>query len=205
MLRLKIRVRKQSRVVRGWATISPTYLAGDIVLVRGYSLISRLIRLFTRSRWERPTVVNHVGVMVDSINIVESAGKTIKHGLADYNSSRDTIYIVRRVDMTGWQRIAVAKKAETYVGRQYGWLKILAHGLDRLLGNIYLFRQLARMDKYPICSWVVAYAYRQVGLNFGVYPWVADPDDIWDYCIEKESKQSFQVIFAMREGRGEWS
>jgi hypothetical protein len=39
------------------------------------------------------------------------------------------------------------------------------------------------MDKYPICSWLVAYAYDAIGWDFGVPPWVAQPDCIWDYCM----------------------
>ena len=39
-----------------------------------------------------------------------------------------------------------------------------------------------RMDKYPICSWVVAYAFEKVGASyFDIKPNAAAPDDIWDY------------------------
>ena len=41
------------------------------------------------------------------------------------------------------------------------------------------------MDKYPICSWVVASSYGEVGENFGVKVGEASPDDIWDWCLKR--------------------
>jgi hypothetical protein len=73
--------------------------------------------------------------------------------------------------------------AERYVGRRYGYLKMLAHLLDWLFLGVYLFRRIASMDRYPICSWVVAHAYGKTGRHFGVAPGAASPDDIWDYVV----------------------
>ena len=39
------------------------------------------------------------------------------------------------------------------------------------------------MDRYPICSWLVAHAYGAAGVHFDVPPGAATPDDIWDYVI----------------------
>ena len=53
--------------------------------------------------------------------------------------------------------------------------------MDWGLKGAYVFRRLTHDDNYPICSWVVAYAYDAAGRRFGVDPGAADPDDIWDY------------------------
>lgn len=79
----------------------------------------------------------------------------------------------------------VAQKARGYEGRKYGWGKIAAHLGDWMLGGRYVWRRLARMDKYPICSWVVASSYGEVGENFGVKVGEASPDDIWDWCLKR--------------------
>ena len=91
----------------------------------------------------------------------------------------------------------VAAKAGGYVGRSYGWLKIVAHGLDRLIGGRYLFRRLAMVDNYPICSWVVAYAFDDIGKDFGLPPNTADPDHIWDYCVEHDTSQQFEQLYPL--------
>ena len=52
---------------------------------------------------------------------------------------------------------------------------------DRLFLGVYFFRRLILAKDYPICSWVVAWAYQKAGRDFGVPAAAADPDDIWDY------------------------
>jgi hypothetical protein len=89
--------------------------------------------------------------------------------------------VFRPLNLTDADLAKVVAKADTYVGRRYGYLKILAHWLDWLLQGAYVFRRLARQDRYPICSWVVAHAFAAAGKHFGVEPGAATPDDIWDF------------------------
>ena len=77
----------------------------------------------------------------------------------------------------------VVAKAESYVGRRYGYLKILAHWADWLLQGAYVFRRLTKEDRYPICSWLVAHSFAAAGKHFGVEPGAATPDDIWDFVV----------------------
>ena len=46
------------------------------------------------------------------------------------------------------------------------------------------------MDRYPICSWLVAHAFAKAGKTFGVPPGMASPDDIWDFVNEEPEKYS---------------
>ena len=174
----------------------PDLLPGDIVFVRGNSWTSRLIRRFTRSAGEAPTVVNHVGIMVGSHDIVESLNKTVKRPLNETVKGAQRGIIVRRRILSLVQRERVAEKALLYVGKPYGWLKILAHGLDHLLfGDRFVVRRVLFLQNYPICSWVVAYAYDGIG-GFGVPPNEASPDDLWDFCMEGESAKLFEVVWS---------
>ena len=82
------------------------------------------------------------------------------------------------------QKEMLVVKALEYEGRLYGVFKLFTHALDRFFDNRYVFRRLATMDRYPICSWIVAYSYKRVlGLMFGSPPNAAQPDDILDYCV----------------------
>ncbi len=172
--------------------------AGDIVLVRSPGPFGWLIRRFTQLSGERRTKVNHVGVMVDGQNIVEAQSRTRKWDLRwRYAGRSNHIAIYRWKGLAAQEQATVAAKAEEYVGRKYGWFKILAHALDRYFNGIFLFRRLALQDKYPICSWVVAYAYKKIGRDFGVPPNGADPDHIWDYCVEEATASQFECLFPL--------
>ena len=87
------------------------------------------------------------------------------------------------IDIGGTKVHAIVAKANGYVGRQYGWTKIVTHLLDWGLKGAYVFRRLTHDDDYPICSWLVAHAYLAADMTFGVPAGAANPDDIWDYVV----------------------
>lgn len=183
-----------SKIANMYTTRQQVYLPGDIILTRGNSLLARAIRICSRSWGEARTEVNHSGVVVTSgqpINsprgatVIEAMRKVLWRPLAEHTSP---IIIFRPMDLTPEQLEAIAERALSYNGRTYGYGKIVLHFLDWCLGGAYLFRRLGRMARYPICSWVVADAYFSVGESFGVSPGQAQPDDIYDYCMEHWEK-----------------
>lgn len=170
----------------------------DIVLVRGDSLGSRLIRFFTRSHGEPRSCVNHVGVIVVSgsaatAELIESVSPKVRQSrFARYLGSREEVAVARPLNLSDHERDTIVAKARTYLGQQYGWLKVVAHGLDWALRGIYFFRRLpwVREDNYPICSWLVAHAYKAAGKYFDVDPGAATPDDIWDFVEAASAGES---------------
>lgn len=164
---------------------------GDIFLTRGDSFISKAIRFFSRSGGESRTMVNHVGLVTESgsmydATIVEALSKVKRRKMSSYATSKSTeVAVYRPKNLTYEQRKAIVDRANGYVGASYGYIKIVAHLLDWFLGGRYFFRRIAAMDKYPICSWVVSYAYLDAGLTFGVEPGSASPDDIWDWIYPR--------------------
>lgn len=162
-------------------------LACDVVLFRSSGLIAKLIRWVTRDKGEPKTIVSHVGIMVSETEIVESKTKTVKHA---FTPPAKNCWVYRKSDLTEEQRGIIVAKALEYVGDSYGWLKILAHAADHLLfRDRYVMRRLCRLDRYPICSWLVAYAYAKIGYQFKVPPWAATPDDIWDWVTTSSDWQ----------------
>ena len=89
--------------------------------------------------------------------------------------------------MTDDERLKIKACLYDYENRTYGWSKILLQGLDGTLGkvfwcDIHLFRKLGSMDKYPICNWVVAFAYfKAIGYEFGCHPKETCPDSMHDH------------------------
>ena len=164
------------------------YRLGDLVFTRFDSWIGRLIRLATRAPGEGPTWANHVGIIVlggseDPIAL-DTDFRVRAKPLSEFKGE---IEVWRHTGLHPMERGWIAAKAAEYQGRPYGWGKVLLHGLDALLtklirAEVFLFRRLAVIDRYPICSWIPAFAYHRVtGYTFGVDPAWADPDWIYDY------------------------
>ena len=163
----------------------------DLVATRGTAWVSRAIRVCTRSRGEPPTVVNHVGIItvagpLNSAQLTEAIAHVVERGLFDAYHGRDQVAVFRCKALTDIERDVAAEKARSYIGRDYGYVKIAAHlfdyGLSRLFHrDTYLARRLARMDKSPMCSWLDEHAFAVVRRFFGVPFGTAEPDDLWDY------------------------
>lgn len=171
---------------------------GDIFVTRGDSFISKAIRFFSRSGGESRTMVNHTGLIVTegtsaSAEIVEALTKVKRRKFSAYQRSTSTqVAVFRPINVTDDQIVTIVDRAVGYVGDGYGYLKIVAHLIDWCLGGRYVARRVVAMDNYPICSWVVAQAYADAGLNFGVPAGAASPDDIWDFCLANPDK--YEVV-----------
>lgn len=186
-------------------TVSPNvyFRPGDLLLFRGSSRLSRAIRWATRSRGEEATYANHVGgigqggsIDGDATNI-EALWKAVEHPLRDGRGCEFQAFRLVQVFAPGKpvtlittsERLRLAAAARGYIGRQYGAGKIVLHLGDALLskvfgGSPYIFRRLASLDDYPICSWLWAHAYNDaLGYTFGCDPDAASPDDMHDWCV----------------------
>lgn len=162
------------------------YKPGDVLFSRSRGFLGWAIRLFTRRWGESRTKVNHVGVFVTNTRLVEALGKGVKEHtwpqvLANRQWQEVAVFRPRNLQPVELNRIA--RRARSHVGKPYGYLKIVAQALDGLLFGAYVFRRMARLKRYPICSWLVADAYAAVGKDFGVPTYQASPDDIWDFVV----------------------
>lgn len=181
----------------------------DVVLTRGTRWIFRAIRFFTRSVGESRTQVNHAGIITRSgwiynrsrlAWITEALSRVKCHPLVEkYGGSTSEVAIFRAKNLIEEERLIVAAKAESYIGAKYGFLKLAAHLADWALQGAYVFRRLTRSKNYPICSWLVAQAFAEVGKDFGVAAGAASPDDIWDFCVENPGK--YELIYPLSKLR----
>lgn len=150
----------------------PGMRPGDIVIVHGRGLFSRLIRRFS-SPAERVTAT-HVALAVSPVAVVEALPEGVV--IRPYSSG----HVWSAVNLSPLERQRIAACALEYVGRPYGWGKIALHALG--------LEQFAAMDGFPICSWVVAAAYAREGYTFGVDHRRATPDDIEDFVRGRPDK-----------------
>lgn len=169
---------------------------GDIFFTKGTSFVSRNIRRFTRQVDEPLTQVNHTGVFIEAgplptAQAVEALSKVkvTQPWATRTKTGREKIVVFRRVDLHYETREDMAAVALSYVGRHYGYLKIVTHWLDWLTGGHYFFRRVTSSHDYPICSWVSSYVLDSVGIRpNGLNPAKASPDDLWDAILQEREK-----------------
>ena len=204
----------------GWRVLldSPNTLeTGDIVHIQKNSILARLVRWGTRAKGEEETWASHTALVLDvahGVLIIEAISPRVTiRPMAVYTRPGVRVVISRCPGgLTQREKASVVAKAREYCSRRYGYLKVAAHALDRLLNNRYLFRRLARVDNYPICSWLVAFVYdRSLGIQFSVPPNAAQPDDILDSCVRNQwtrvwadsplTVRQYRTVYAVPERR----
>jgi len=173
---------------------------GDVFLTRGKGLKRRAIRFFTRGLGKKRTKVHHVGLVVEggdltSAIILEAVSRVKRHRLwSAYGPPKeDSVAIYRATNLSQDEIDMIVERAESHVGKRFGYPMIVAHFLDWLLLGAYVFRRIVPGSKYPICSWVVADAFGKAGKYFGVEVDLATPDDIWDYVVGRTPSKYEQI------------
>jgi len=168
--------------------------SGDLVFIRKNTLFSKVVAYFSKSKNESSTFATHVIGFYDDKYVIESSFITKRYIFKDSIINYD--YEIWRNKYLRYDEVYdISECASKYVGRSYGYFKLICHFLDtfieKLFGNtksIYLFRRLIRSDKYPICSWIWAFSYfKIIKYKFGVDPEYASPDDMHDYVRNNEA------------------
>lgn len=153
---------------------------GDVLMYQGRSLVSRLIRFFTRSRY------SHAGLAVwwnERLMVMEAVGKGVVvtplssnvqhyHGRVEWFTSTQEIPENERTRM-----IQVAQQE---LGKEYDSWKLVLFGLFILLGKSVEKRDRLRREQKLFCSYYVAQTYNSVGrdLKKNVSDRFMTPDDI---------------------------
>lgn len=148
--------------------------AGDIILVSGRGWRARWIKRFTQSPGEAPTRYSHVAIAVSATHVVEAlwSGVVLRPKQAGQ--------VFRPKNLTPQDKKLIVDKAMSYVGKPYGWGKVVLHALG--------LRRFCTVDGWPHCAWVVASAYAATGYHFGVPYQTATPDDIADFVTQRKDK-----------------
>jgi hypothetical protein len=182
----------------------PEFLPGDVILCPGRHVLPHLLtRWATRSHAERPTYAVHTAQFLAADQIIEMAAVVKKRSTPEFLQMRKAFEVWRYTTLTRGQRLAIARQAREYLGRKFGWSKLVTHLLDALVNKvahkpIFFFRRLNHDQRYPICSWITAFSYdRAVHYQFGVPPECADPDHIHDWLVAHPDE--WVCIFSLEE------
>lgn len=182
-------------------------LPADLVFYRSDSIVSRLIRRFTPRDGDEEVYATHVAGVTglehfdEHSTVLEATAKGVMYNLLDRPGA---ILVLRANNITPQQRAAIAITAQQFLGRNYGFHKLLAHLGDWYITSklgrprdVRLFRKLLFWDDRPICVWPWAKGYAEQGLTFGIEAESATPHDMCHYAL---SSGNYGIIGI----QGEW-
>lgn len=159
-------------------------LSGDVFFSRSDTALGKLIRWAQRAPGEEKSWANHTGLFVETggfeqAAVVEALGR-VRLGPLE---GPIEVEVWRHSGLDADTRHRITTYAERQVGNKYGWWKLLFHLGDRLLfKGEKKVSSLLRLEKRPICSFLVAMAYSKAGIHFnGFRPEAADPDEMHDF------------------------
>lgn len=173
----------------------PKLMAGDVILSRSQTWLSRKIRLFEKwrsggSRFSHALLA--LGELTEKPEVIEALWKVTRNSLEKYSDQEIVIY--RKKNLTQGQRNEIALKCVSVERSTYGIMKIPLLALDAMF-RTYWFSQHLGFSNFKVCSELIAWAYDEV-LNESVFGcnWRSvSPDVIDDYCIQT---QEWEMIFS---------
>lgn len=141
----------------------------DIVAIQGCGWISRAICEATHSQ------VSHVGMVTghsyDEVPIVtEALTKVVTHGWPKCIANAEHVWLIRDNALSPEQRESIAHTARSFTGDSYGYADLGLAYLDCAFETRWFTDHLTWgwLNKFPICSYVVAEAYYQASIMFGL-------------------------------------
>lgn len=159
---------------------------GDVFVVHGKHLISRIIRIVTDSYW------NHATMYVGNGKYIEANNKGVEiKTLEEYKDKTFEIY--RHIKISKQQQQKIIEHAQSEIGKGYDVLQLIQLFLYVLFGIRGNARQIGTKNKY-VCSELVAESYASVGLPIykGYHATQISPGDFpqseyFRLCVQKRS------------------
>jgi hypothetical protein len=166
---------------------------GDIVLSLGPWKASRLIAWATRYKDEPG--FSHASIALDANTILQAVPpKVTAISYADYCHYNLHVTTLSPTEATAEQRKLLVQAALKTKGEFYGLLKYVPLSLDTLCHTYKFSRALSFITGAPVCSLMVADAYRTLDWTFDRYKFAIRPTDIYHYTQTHPGKYLVTVI-----------
>lgn len=160
---------------------------GDIFVVHGRYLLSRIIRIVLDSHW------NHATLYLGNGEFIEANNKGVEIKSIDSYASKD-IELYRHVSATKKQREKITAYARTKVGKHYDYFQIIQLFFYFIFGIRGNARSIGSKNRY-ICSELVAESYAATGLkcykNYSptqISPADFTQSDQFKLCVQRKGK-----------------
>lgn len=164
----------------------------DLFFSRNSSWLSNAIRWATREPGEPKSEASHVGAIVtrgplQEVLCIEALRKVRLHSFWKKYHGRGKVTIYRARNIGPQDRAFIVEGLHDRVGQSYGYAKIGLHLLHKLTGRRRWLR-LSLLDRWPICSYLMAIEFGRRGYHFGIDGRKATPDDMLDFCQANPDK-----------------
>lgn len=161
--------------------------AGDIILVRGTSLLDRAIQ------WASVSPYSHAALVGDG-HLIEALGHVTRSPLGRYALRGDVFRVMAATDV---QRRAAVAAAEQRVGQFYGWQMVAADAARDILHIPWWYRvKPRRLD----CSGLVWWAWWSAGVDL-THAVAPSPGDLADSPLLIGRRPWDRIGVAARPGR----
>lgn len=174
----------------------PELEAGDIILTRANTLLSKAIRWFEKkrsgdSRFSHAALA--LGELTTQEEVIESLIKVTRGPLSKYNGQQIIVY--RMKGLTDKQRNEIVLKAVSVEKEGYAWFKIPLFAMDSIF-RTYFFTRYFGLSNFKVCSELIAWAYETVlgKKPFGLGWRSVSPDVIDDFCAN--GPLNWEVIYS---------
>ena len=159
---------------------------GDILCVDGSGWLSAGIIAAEYGTVAPARPVSHVGIFVagDPYPIVIEALWRVKTNTLPVSlAGTQKAWVLHDDSITPAQRNIIVGEALSFSAKDYGYLDLIAQGFDAIAHVDWATHYLSTfLDEFPVCSFVVAKAYAQINLDFGVSSADIKPSDIMTFA-----------------------
>ncbi len=130
----------------------------------------------------------HVMMAIDDKMCIEALNKITTNVSRDRMKDFKRFKIIRHKYITDDEREAIVRRAETLMGLDYGYIRLVLQLFDQALQTNFFTKRI-KDPNYQICSSLVAWCYDvETGVRFNGINWSAvEPDDIDDESLRYRS------------------
>lgn len=192
--------------------MSSPFLPGDLFCISPLDsdTLGKFVEAFEVNSAQVPRAAklfSHIAGADTPDTIAEALARVTRSPANKYPNPSQALLVLRVNALTDAQRAAIAAAACAYIGKIYGYQKILFDFGDSLLSKLRIFgsdpiffRKLAFNKNMPICSQLWAEIYWDIAAwKFcGVDPMQVEPDDIGDDFLYNRP-WAYTVVFCSEE------
>ena len=162
----------------------PPVQIGDILAIRGTSFFARAILKATGN------TVSHLGMIIAAAPgpdlVIEALWRVQTRPLPISIADAEKAYILSDHSLNPAQRNQLVSNACEFSADGYGWWDIGLQGADAIFHTTFFTDRFAwKLNRHPICSYLVARAYQQLGLTFGrTKVQSITPADVYNFAVQ---------------------
>lgn len=163
---------------------------GDIICIHGRGWLSDGILKAEYGDKIPAMAASHCGVFlagqdVSNPIVIEALARVRTNLLSQSISDCLHAYALHDRSLDNNQRLRVLSKACAFSTDGYGYVDLVAQWLDATTRSTWWTDRLRiYLGHHPICSYVVAAAYEDIGLDFGVDSSTCKPSDVLGFALK---------------------